>query len=1324
MFGELFALEEGIDDRASITNGNNSSSNSTTTSSSKGAKMPTLDSLQRQKSNFVGLKNQGATCYLNSLIQTLFMTPPIRSSFLKLNLEKEFNRMMKPNELQEDDFEEIKVDFKSFPYYNQLLDMGFESEIINKSFHKFVQITDVNNTEISTRTQENMLMWLFEEQERRNNGIEEEEIVINNSGNSDNEITSILECNVNNVVDKKKIIDFAIIKKEKKRKPNLLFVLQKLFSTMMKIEKPSIETLELTDAFGWSSKHVHIQHDIQELSRVFFQALETKLSKMKCDNFIKNNYCGKFINKIVCQECGYTSSREEEFYDLTITVENSLKESLDKYISYERFEGNNKYECSRCNRKVELALRNTTIKELPPILIFSLSRFEFDWKTESRIKIKKEMTFDSLIDMKPYLENQETDDATTYELISVIIHSGSAYAGHYYCFVHDFLNEGNFELDDEITTTENNKKKKNKKVFETEDGQHWFECNDERVFPINHKEEIPKYFGGKGATAYMLVYKKKSLDFDTKEFIIPKYLLNYIDEENKKIQTLREYQIQQYDISRHKEIHEQNSLTIAAYLPQFFNLERNGILIPSNLQEITKYYRSFSFLKDLTINYLHEEVRERFGQKIDNFNLYLLKKVSEHEIYVIDKLLPKHDDDDDRLLQEYCDNNNSKVVYVIILPNDFFNNSQEYLKNTFNNENPMMSFDVLFYETPTDTRTTCISNCDPSISLENVIQTAKFDFNIDVDVDIYLNYFDKEPVKCTIEDLSNPILISYKGCYQLSIELKENQVSYCKLAFEQKKNTSKKEEELEDSIIVKFGDNDKIIKTTTSNHTLLDFKKKLLTEMFEYNNVIKEKLKTLGDVWVRENILLKKPKKEYFKSNQNDLPLVQLDLTDGDRLELFILIDSTKEIEIQFIEILANDTLYEEKDYQLTPPKHSITNRFTLTVNQDITLKQCKTKLSQKFKKVNQLYSNIYNFRLRTSLLNNVPGAVIKNEEMALTTALLSQQDNRVLFVELERPPFEGLIKVKVNTFVDFPPKTTSSIILNEDEEHIPFLRDILANEQWTLQFLKEKLLEIEALSHIESILHLQVRDVTFDGGFKRPKKVYSDTFHLNKTLGKLKWKDSKVIVVKEVEPLKYASIDNNNKQENGESKGKRNKKNNSQVQPPPLYIIVRLREQNEKSEFIYSKAIEILVTPDILKQWIDLPNLFKYMLHSLKLDYNSEDIVVSKYSFSDQRIIRIEADKDDNSKEEKEKEQKKKNPPIRRISLTDGDVLIVSLKSNLEIDPIMKNYSLSLEQYEIEKGELKRDDDDLYDRVFRGERSKEVPLQIFIDDDDEEEVE
>lgn len=40
----------------------------------------------RQESNLVGLKNQGATCYLNALFQSHFMVPQFRSAIFALPL--------------------------------------------------------------------------------------------------------------------------------------------------------------------------------------------------------------------------------------------------------------------------------------------------------------------------------------------------------------------------------------------------------------------------------------------------------------------------------------------------------------------------------------------------------------------------------------------------------------------------------------------------------------------------------------------------------------------------------------------------------------------------------------------------------------------------------------------------------------------------------------------------------------------------------------------------------------------------------------------------------------------------------------------------------------------------------------------------------------------------------------------------------------------------------------------------------------------------------------------------------------------------------------
>ena len=45
-----------------------------------------LPPLKRDPTTFVGLRNQGATCYLNSLLQSVYMVPEFRNDILRLPL--------------------------------------------------------------------------------------------------------------------------------------------------------------------------------------------------------------------------------------------------------------------------------------------------------------------------------------------------------------------------------------------------------------------------------------------------------------------------------------------------------------------------------------------------------------------------------------------------------------------------------------------------------------------------------------------------------------------------------------------------------------------------------------------------------------------------------------------------------------------------------------------------------------------------------------------------------------------------------------------------------------------------------------------------------------------------------------------------------------------------------------------------------------------------------------------------------------------------------------------------------------------------------------
>ena len=47
--------------------------------------MPPVDG--RSRAGYVGLRNGGATCYMNSVIQQLFMTPGVKEAVLNIDAE-------------------------------------------------------------------------------------------------------------------------------------------------------------------------------------------------------------------------------------------------------------------------------------------------------------------------------------------------------------------------------------------------------------------------------------------------------------------------------------------------------------------------------------------------------------------------------------------------------------------------------------------------------------------------------------------------------------------------------------------------------------------------------------------------------------------------------------------------------------------------------------------------------------------------------------------------------------------------------------------------------------------------------------------------------------------------------------------------------------------------------------------------------------------------------------------------------------------------------------------------------------------------------------
>ncbi|XP_048401624.1 ubiquitin carboxyl-terminal hydrolase 47 isoform X2 [Stegostoma tigrinum] len=331
------------------------------------------------------------------------------------------------------------------------------------------------------------------------------------------------------------------------------YQLQRLFVLLQTSKKRAVETTDVTRSFGWDSSEAWQQHDVQELCRVMFDALEQKWKQTEQADLINQLYQGKLKDYVKCLECGYESWRIDTYLDIPLVIRpygsnmafNSVEEALQAFVQPETLDGPNQYFCERCKKKCD-ARKGLKFLHFPYLLTLQLKRFDFDYTTMHRIKLNDRMTFPAELDMSPFIDVEEekspqtesctdsgaenegschsdqmsndfsNDDvvdegicldnnsggekslkagnekgAWIYELFSVMVHSGSAAGGHYYACIKSFS-----------------------------DGQ-WYSFNDQHVSRIT-QDDIRKTYGGSTVTrgyyssafasstnAYMLIYRQK-----------------------------------------------------------------------------------------------------------------------------------------------------------------------------------------------------------------------------------------------------------------------------------------------------------------------------------------------------------------------------------------------------------------------------------------------------------------------------------------------------------------------------------------------------------------------------------------------------------------------------------------------------------------------------------------------------------------------------------------------------------------------------------------------------------------------------------------------
>ncbi|EKX52244.1 hypothetical protein GUITHDRAFT_51654, partial [Guillardia theta CCMP2712] len=139
------------------------------------------------------------------------------------------------------------------------------------------------------------------------------------------------------------------------------------------------------------------------------------------------------------------------------------------------------YLCEAANRKVD-AVKRICIKELPNTLILHLKRFEFDLDFMKKVKVNDCCEFPLTLEMDPYTiqgierrEKMEGDDESLYDLVGVLVHTGTADSGHYYSYI---------------------KERKPVSLDGDNDSAKWYLFNDTNVELFDEKDIGPACYGG------------------------------------------------------------------------------------------------------------------------------------------------------------------------------------------------------------------------------------------------------------------------------------------------------------------------------------------------------------------------------------------------------------------------------------------------------------------------------------------------------------------------------------------------------------------------------------------------------------------------------------------------------------------------------------------------------------------------------------------------------------------------------------------------------------------------------------------------------------
>ncbi|EGR33307.1 ubiquitin, putative [Ichthyophthirius multifiliis] len=243
---------------------------------------------------------------------------------------------------------------------------------------------------------------------------------------------------------------------------NISYQLKHLFIYMQESIKQYIQPFNFIcsiRSYDGEPINVLVQQDVNEFFHLLTDKIDNEFKNTNNKQMLQTLIGGTLCNQLISLESEYPYCAEtfEPFLTISLDIQNcsNIEQAMDAFVKGDTLEGSNKYYCENYGRKLK-AQKKVYVNQLSNNLIITLKRFEFDYQLMQKKKINDYFEFTLSLNISKWAfqnEEQQVDpNYYQYDLVGILVHSGTAESGHYYSYIMNREDKNWYEFNDTQVT--------------------------------------------------------------------------------------------------------------------------------------------------------------------------------------------------------------------------------------------------------------------------------------------------------------------------------------------------------------------------------------------------------------------------------------------------------------------------------------------------------------------------------------------------------------------------------------------------------------------------------------------------------------------------------------------------------------------------------------------------------------------------------------------------------------------------------------------------------------------------------------------------------